>query len=76
MVTLERVYSLLTACPVSPALEPSGEWGWNDRFFCPQLLWIRMPKGRNSRKTAWFPPLGKMRPLPATASQGKSPVPP
>ena len=22
------------------------------------------------------PPLGKMRPLPATASQGKSPVPP
>ena len=25
---------------------------------------------------AWFPPLGKMRPLPATASQGKSPVPP
>ena len=31
---------------------------------------------RNSRKTMWFPPLGKMRPLPATASQGKSPVPP
>ena len=31
---------------------------------------------RNSRKTTWFPPLGKMRPLPATASQGKSPVPP
>ena len=31
---------------------------------------------RNSRKTPWFPPLGKMRPLPATASQGKSPVPP
>ena len=30
----------------------------------------------NSRKTTWFPPLGKMRPLPATASQGKSPVPP
>ena len=28
---------------------------------------------RNSRKTTWFPPLGKMRPLPATASQGKSP---
>ena len=27
-------------------------------------------------KTTWFPPLGKMRPLPATASQGKSPVPP
>ena len=25
---------------------------------------------RNSRKTTWFPPLGKMRPLPATASQG------
>ena len=24
----------------------------------------------------WVPPLGKMRPLPATASQGKSPVPP
>ena len=24
----------------------------------------------NSRKTTWFPPLGKMRPLPATASQG------
>ena len=23
---------------------------------------------RNSRKTTWFPPLGKMRPLPATAS--------
>ena len=31
---------------------------------------------RNSRKTTWFPPLGKMRPLPATASQAKSPVPP
>ena len=31
---------------------------------------------RNSRKTTWFPPLGKMRPLAATASQGKSPVPP
>ena len=31
---------------------------------------------RNSRKTTWVPPLGKMRPLPATASQGKSPVPP
>ena len=31
---------------------------------------------RNSRKTTGFPPLGKMRPLPATASQGKSPVPP
>ena len=31
---------------------------------------------RSSRKTTWFPPLGKMRPLPATASQGKSPVPP
>ena len=31
---------------------------------------------RNSRNTTWFPPLGKMRPLPATASQGKSPVPP
>ena len=30
---------------------------------------------RNSRKTTWFPPLGKMRPLPATASQGKSHVP-
>ena len=29
-----------------------------------------------TRKTTWFPPLGKMRPLPATASQGKSPVPP
>ena len=29
-----------------------------------------------ARKTTWFPPLGKMRPLPATASQGKSPVPP
>ena len=27
---------------------------------------------RNSRKTTWFPPLGKMRPLPATASQGKT----
>ena len=24
-----------------------------------------------TRKTTWFPPLGKMRPLPATASQGK-----
>ena len=23
-----------------------------------------------TRKTTWFPPLGKMRPLPATASQG------
>ena len=31
---------------------------------------------RNSRKITWFPPLGKMRPLPATASQGKCPVPP
>ena len=28
------------------------------------------------RKTTWVPPLGRMRPLPATASQGKSPVPP
>ena len=27
-------------------------------------------------QSSWFPPLGKMRPLPATASQGKSPVPP
>ena len=27
---------------------------------------------RNSRKTTWFPSLGKMRPLPATASQGSS----
>ena len=28
---------------------------------------------RNSRKTTWFPPLGKMRPLPATRlmNQGK-----
>ena len=25
-------------------------------------------------KTTWFPPLGKMRPLPATASHGKSQV--
>ena len=29
-----------------------------------------------ARETTWFPALGKMRPLPATASQGKSPVPP
>ena len=28
---------------------------------------------RNSRKTTWFPRHRKMRPLPATASQGKSP---
>ena len=32
--------------------------------------------GEVGGKTTWFPPLGKMRPLPATASQGKSPVPP
>ena len=31
---------------------------------------------KGTRKTTWFPPLGKMRPLPATASQRKSPVPP
>ena len=47
-------------------LANSGQVGWP----CPSLL------ARNSRKTTWFPPLGKMRPLPATASQGKSPVPP
>ena len=29
-----------------------------------------------TRKTMGFPPLGKMRTLPATASQGKSPLPP
>ena len=28
---------------------------------------------RNSRKTTWFPPLGKMRPLPATESQRTPP---
>ena len=33
-------------------------------------------KDLNSRNTTWFPPLRKMRPLPATASQGKSPVGP
>ena len=40
--------------------------------------WLRpVSQGRRgTRKTTWFPPLGKMRPLPATASQGKSPVPP
>ena len=35
-----------------------------------------LPGSSVHRKTTWFPPLGKMRPLPATASQGKSPVPP
>ena len=39
------------------------------------VSWLNSNLGRNSRKTTWFPPLGKMRPLPATASQGKSPVP-
>ena len=44
----------------------------------PEILVVPREKSptRNSRKTTWFPPLGKMRPLPATASQGKSPVPP
>ena len=43
---------------------------------CGQILYQLSHKGpvvtrecrRNSRKTTWFPPLGKMRPLPATAS--------
>ena len=42
-------------------------------YLANEILWGHR---RNSRKTTWFPPLGKMRPLPATASQGKSPVPP
>ena len=39
------------------------------------IRWI-IEKAREFQKNTWFPPLGKMRPLPATASQGKSPVPP
>ena len=36
----------------------------------------RRPLSKVVKGHVWFPPLGKMRPLPATASQGKSPVPP
>ena len=42
----------------------------------PEIPVVTRESRRNSRKTTWFPPLGKMRPLPATASQGKSPLPP
>ena len=42
----------------------------------PEIPVVTRESRRNSRKTTWFPPLGKMRPLPATASQGKSRVPP
>ena len=37
---------------------------------------VRLVKAMVFPVVMWFPPLGKMRPLPATASQGKSPVPP
>ena len=42
----------------------------------PEFPVVTQESHHNSRKTTWFAPLGKMRPLPATASQGKSPVPP
>ena len=64
----------------SPAWSGRGSWpsrrtqGQPKRK--PEIPVVTPKSRRNSRKTMWFPPLGKMRPLPATASQGKSPVPP
>ena len=46
------------------------------RFQANHSITVQFSPVTNSRKTTWVPPLGKMRPLPATASQGKSPVPP
>ena len=46
---------------------PTQEEAWNPRRFRESRL--------NSRKTTWFQRLHRMRPLPATASPGKSHVP-
>ena len=42
----------------------------------PEIPVVSRESRRNSRKTAWFPRLRKMRALPATASPGKSLDPP
>ena len=43
---------------------------------CDPLLGDRIVEGAEVLCPRSFVPLGKMRPLPATTSQGKSPVPP
>ena len=55
---------------------------WNLRFWGTMYRGVSAPSccafihRVTFEEVTGFPPLGKMRPLPATASQGKSPVPP
>ena len=54
----------------------NGRWGFpRPPKRKPEILVETRESCHNSRKTTWFRRLRKMRPLPGTASQGKSHVP-
>ena len=92
MVVVVMMVVVVTSFPAWPGeqsrvLSPNGRGGWTSLRPLRGLQEIRVatreesgvlgfPSRRGLTPRGWFPPLGKMRPLPATASQGKSPVPP